>query len=76
MRPPVWYPPIELSASEQKVAQRIRKAKMFLFLRQIRHELFELEFQQELAKVFKDSSVGLYPVAPARATLTTRSDCS
>lgn len=59
MRPPVWNPPIELSASEQKVAQRIRKAKLFLFLRQIRHELFDREFQQELAKVFKDSSVGL-----------------
>ena len=69
MRPPVWNPPIELSASEQKVAQGIRKAKMFLFLRQIRHELFELEFQQELAKVFKDSSVGLCPVPPAQIAL-------
>jgi hypothetical protein len=36
---------------------RIRKAKLFLFLRQIRHELFDVEFQQELAKVFKDSRV-------------------
>jgi hypothetical protein len=28
------------------------------------------EFQQELAKVFKDSSVGLCPVAPAQIALT------
>jgi hypothetical protein len=69
MRPPVWNPPVELSASEQKVAQRIRKAKLFLFLRQIRHELFDLEFQQELAGVFKDSSVGLSPVPPAKIAL-------
>lgn len=27
MRPPIWNPPIELPASEQKIALRIRKAK-------------------------------------------------
>ncbi|MEG4990265.1 IS1182 family transposase [Microcoleus sp. BR0-C5] len=69
MRPPLWNPPIELSASEEKVAQRIRKAKLFLFLREIRHELFDDQFQQELAKVFKDSSVGLCPVPPAQIAL-------
>lgn len=69
MRPPVWNPPIELLASEKKVAQRIRKAKLFLFLREIRHELFDDQFQQELAKVFKDSSVGLCPVPPAQIAL-------
>jgi hypothetical protein len=38
-------------------------------LRQIRHELFDREFQQELAKVFKDSNVGLCPVPPAQIAL-------
>jgi hypothetical protein len=51
MRPPVWNPPIELSPSEIKVAQRIRKAKLFLFLRQIRHELFDCEFQPQIPQV-------------------------
>lgn len=69
MRPPVWNPPIKMSASEEKVAQGIRKAKLFLFLREIRHELFDYQFQQELAKVFKDSSVGLCPVPPAQIAL-------
>ena len=69
MRPSVWNPPVELSTSEQKVAQRIRKAKLFLFLRHIRHELFDIEFQQELARIFKDSSVGLCPVPPAQIAL-------
>jgi hypothetical protein len=37
MRPPTWNPPRELFPTEQIVAQCIRKAKLFLFLRQIRH---------------------------------------
>jgi transposase len=48
MRPPEWQPPIELSTQEQKVVKRIKKAKLFIFLRQVRHELFDEEFQMEL----------------------------
>ncbi len=44
MRPEVWNPPIELSATEEKIIKRIRRAKLFIFLRQIRHELFDFEF--------------------------------
>ena len=69
MRPEVWNPPIELSAKEEKVAKRIRKAKLFVFLRQIRHELLDSDFQTELATMFKDSSVGLCPVPPAQLAL-------
>ncbi len=70
MRPPTWNPPRELSPTEQIVAQRIRKAKLFLFLRQIRHLLFDEQFQQELAsKLFKDSTMGKCPVPPAQLAL-------
>ena len=70
MRPPTWNPPIELSATEQIVAKRIRKAKLFLFLREIRHSLFDEQFQQELAsKLFKDSTMGKCPVPPAQLAL-------
>jgi Transposase DDE domain/Transposase domain (DUF772) len=69
MRPPIWQPPIELSPKESTVVKRIRKAKLFVFLRQIRHELFDSDFQLELAKIFKDSSVGLSPVPPAQLAL-------
>jgi len=62
MRPVPWNPPIELSSSEQQLAKRIRKAKLFLLLREIRHELFDEKFQEELASIFKDSSVGKCPV--------------
>lgn len=69
MRPLIWEPPIELSSQEEKVAKRIRKAKLFVFLRQVRHELFDPGFQTELATVFKDSSVGLSPISPAQLAL-------
>ena len=69
MRPGLWNPPIELSDAEQQVAKRIRKAKLFLLLREIRHELFDEQFQEELATIFKDSTVGKCPVPPAQLAL-------
>ena len=69
MRPPQWTPPIELSEAEQKVAKRVRKAKLFVFLRNVRHELFNAEFQAELANIFKDSSMGACPIPPAQIAL-------
>jgi hypothetical protein len=53
MRPLVWNPPVELSAKEEKVAKRIRKAKLFVFLRQIRHELFDTEFHSRTSNGFQ-----------------------
>lgn len=69
MRPPNWNPPLELSLAEQKVVKRIRKAKLFVFLRDCRHQLFDSEFQRELATMFKDSTVGKCPVPPAQLAL-------
>ena len=58
MRPPVWNPPIELSKQEQKVAKGIGKAKLFIFMRQVRHELFDEQFQTELATLFTRQHTG------------------
>lgn len=69
MRPPNWNPPVELSVAETHVVKRIRKAKLFAFLRAIRHQLFNDEFQAELGILFKDSSVGKCPVPPAQLAL-------
>lgn len=71
MRPPLWHPPIALSPLEKKVVSRIRRAKLFTFLRQVRHEMFNEEFQRELATLFKDSSMGKCPVSPAQLALAT-----
>lgn len=69
MQPQSWHPPIELSPSEQAIVKRIKRAKLFVFVRQIRHELFDLGFQNELNQMYGDSPVGHPPVPPAQVAL-------
>ncbi len=69
MRPPFWNPPVELSDAEKVIVKRIKRAKLFLFLRHNRQEIFEEKFQAELATIFKDSTVGHCPVPPAQLAL-------
>jgi Transposase DDE domain/Transposase domain (DUF772) len=71
MRPPPWQPPRELSAAEQAIVARIRRARLFVFLRRLRHELFSDAFQAELASIFQDRSKGQPPVPPAQLALVT-----
>src|SRR5437016_6911569 len=71
MRPVVWRPPVQPSAAEQMVIKAVRRAKLFVFLRLHRHELFDEEFQGELAQVYVDSPKGQPPVPPARLALAT-----
>jgi hypothetical protein len=71
MRPQIWQLPVELSALEQSIVKRIKRAKLFTFLRQYRHQLFDEEFQQELGKLYADSPKGHPPVPPAKLALTT-----
>jgi hypothetical protein len=39
VRPVVWWPPADPSPAEQAVIKAVRRAKLFVFLRQHRHEL-------------------------------------
>lgn len=71
MRPAQWEPPIELSATEQVIVKRIRRAKLFIFLREHRHDVFDPAFQEELASLYQDSARGQPPVAPALLALAT-----
>lgn len=71
MRPPLWHPPVELSGAEHAIIKRIRRAKLFVFLRQYRHELFADAFQQELLMLYKDQPQGHPPVPPAQLALAT-----
>src|SRR5213082_3605802 len=71
MRPVYWQPPIELSATEQTIIKRIRRGKLFVSLRQHRHELFDEAFQQELASLYHESQRGQPPVPPALLALAT-----
>jgi transposase len=49
MRPEAWNPPVAPSAAEEAVIKAVRRAKLFVFLRLHRHELFDELFQSELA---------------------------
>jgi Transposase DDE domain/Transposase domain (DUF772) len=71
MRPGVWRPPVDPSPAEQAVIKAVRRAKLFVFLRQYRHELFDGEFQAELARAYADSPKGQPPVPPAQLALAT-----
>ena len=50
---------------------RIRRAKLFVFLRQYRHEIFDEVFQAELAQGYAASSKGQPPLPPAQLALAT-----
>jgi Transposase DDE domain/Transposase domain (DUF772) len=71
MRPGVWRPPVEPSPAERAVIKAVRRAKLFVFLRLHRHELFDEEFQAELARAYADSPKGQPPVPPALLALAT-----
>ena len=71
MRPSLWHPPVDLAPAEQSIVQRIRRAKLFVFLRRQRHAIFTDAFQQELGLVYKDSPVGHPPIPPAQLALAT-----
>ncbi len=58
MRPVQWEPPIELEASEQAIIKRIRRAKLFIFLREHRHELFDAAFQEDWRTCIKTARAG------------------
>lgn len=69
MRPPLWHPPGELSTAEQAIISRIRRAKLFVFLRQHRPTLFGDPFQAELATLSQDQPPGQPPGPPAPLAL-------
>jgi hypothetical protein len=67
----VWQPPVECSRLEQEVINRIKRAKLFVWLREHRHELFDADLQAELARMYADRPVGQPPVPPAELGLAT-----
>ncbi len=71
MRPVHWNPPTELNAREKSIIKRIKRAKLFIFLRQYRDQIFNWEFQEELNNLYGNSSKGHPPVPPAQLALVT-----
>jgi transposase len=67
----VWQPPVACSRLEGEVIKRIKRARLFVWLRQHRHELFDEDLQAELALAYADKPVGQPPVPPAQLALAT-----
>ena len=66
MQPVVWRPEVTLSRARGADCQKdSASAKLFVFLRQHRHELFDEAFQEELASLYRPAKRGQPPVAPA-----------
>jgi hypothetical protein len=49
----IWNPRIELSKSEQFVVKRCEKRRVFVFLREQRHRIFDAEMQQKLHTAYQ-----------------------
>ena|SRR5579871_4489616 len=71
MRPALWQPEEALSPAAQTVVRRIRRAKLFVFLRTQRHIIFDAAFQEELGTLYDDVPKGHPPVPPALLALVT-----
>lgn len=69
MQPAIWTPSVGLSGQEEQIVKRIRKAKLFVFLRLHRHKLFDEAFQEELVSLYRPAERGQPPVAPAMLAL-------
>ena len=65
MKPVYWRPPVELSETEQMIIKHIRRARLFIFLRQHRHEIFDETFQQKRSHLYQESQRGQPPIPPA-----------
>jgi Transposase domain (DUF772) len=71
MQPLLWQPPFEQSRTEQTIMKRLKRAKLFVFLRVHRHEVFNAAFQEELSGLSRDSKRGQPPIPPAQLALAT-----
>jgi hypothetical protein len=69
MQPAMWKPPVTLTQQEEHSVTKIRKARLFVFLRHHRHELFDEAFQEELASLYRPAERGHPPVTPAMLAL-------
>ena len=45
MQPAMWKTPVALTQQEEHIVNKIRKVKLFVFLRHHRHELFDEAFR-------------------------------
>jgi hypothetical protein len=66
----MWNPPIDLSAQEQRLCSRMKAAgKLYVFLRGVRHELFDEATQQQLEAIHSELPRGTPPVPASQMAM-------
>src|SRR5262245_39462065 len=61
-----WRPRQSFTKQEDALLRRLRRTrKLFAFLRDHRHEIFDDGFQEELEAMYRDTGAGKSPVPPA-----------
>ncbi len=64
---PRWRPATKVTKKEEFLLKRLtRTKKLFGFLREVRRELFDDEFQAELETMYRDTGAGREPVRRPR----------
>ena len=64
-----WNPPVELSAGETFIAKRCEKRRVFVFLRELRHIIFDEAMQEQLQAAYSSVARGKDRVCPAQLAL-------
>ena len=65
----IWKPPVELSRAEQFIVKHCAKRRVFIFLRELWHRIFDDELQRRLIAAYAEVERGKVRVAPARLRL-------
>src|SRR5262245_45197138 len=67
-----WDVPVDLSKADRLVCKRLKNTgRLFVFLREHRHELFDEAFEAELSKMYSDKPRGTAPKPPAMLAMVT-----
>ncbi len=70
MTVPRWNPPVEHTKQEQMLLKRCgKRRRLFAFLREHRHEIFDEATQEELEDMYRESGAGKKPIPPAQMAM-------
>jgi hypothetical protein len=65
----IWKPPVELSQTEQVIVQSCKKRRVYVFLRELRHRIFDEAMQEKLMAAYSAVERGKTRVPPAQLGL-------
>lgn len=64
-----WNPPVDLSKLEKTIVKRCGKRRVYIFLRELRHQIFDEEMQAHLEAAYSPVERGKQRVPPAQLAM-------